>query len=268
MSTARAADTLSPKQNSSADSPSPEQTTPSDSIGLQRVAAGAGDSVSLELILDGAGQAERAFLEKVSDYICQARTIIAEPQEDGTEQTVRVIEKTIYRKLPHQRVERFHSVIENGRALPPEEVAEHQKKQKRGAARVGRHFFSREVRRNYRFELLAPDTINGTPTHVLALSPRESGEDLISGTVWLRQDNFEIIRMDIRPVKRPRFVKKMHMILVFDQIAEGIWLPVRVDVDACGGFLFFKKCLNVHEVWDRFEINPGLPDSIFASADS
>jgi len=227
--------------------------------------AGAVDSVSLERILDGAEQAERAFREKVQDYTCRARTTISEPQNDGADKTVRVIEKTIYRKLPDRRMETFHSIIEDGRALSPEEAAEHQKKQNRSVTRVSRDFFSPEHRRRYTYELLEPDTIDGVPAHVLNISPREEEQPLVSGTIWLRGDNFEIIRMDIQPVKRPRFVKKLHMILAFDEVSEGIWLPVRIDVDACGGFLFLKKCLNVHETWDSFRINPGLPDSIFVT---
>jgi hypothetical protein len=238
---------------------------------LWLLASGAGgttEPMPLERILDGAERAERAFGETVHDYVCQARTTISEPQKDGTVKTIRLIEKTIYRKLPDRRVEKIHSIIESDRVLSEREVAEYQEKHKWNTAAMGRHFFSSEQRCHYIYELLPADTIKGIPAHVLRLWPRREEENLVTGTIWLRQDNFEILQMDIRPVQRPRFVKELHMFITFGEVGKGIWLPVQVDVDACGGLLFFKKCLTVHEAWDRFQINSGLPDSIFVRQDS
>ena len=161
----------------------------------------------------------------------------------------------------------YHFVIENGQALSPREAAERQKKQTWNAAVAGRNFFRPEHRRHYAFELLPPDSIDGRPAHVLSIQPRPGGRNLVSGTIWLHRDNFEILRLDVRPEDRPRFVNKLRMIIDFDEVDDGVWLPVRIDADACGGFLFYNRCLRIHEEWYRFQINAGLPDSIFASTE-
>jgi hypothetical protein len=226
--------------------------------------AGAQETPTLDQILRGAHQAELAFEKKLQDYVCRATTTVSEPQGDGTLKISRVVEKTIYRKLPDLRREQCHSVVEGDRVLSPQEVAEYEKNQKWDKSTSNRRFFSPEQRQKYIYQLLPPDTVRGIPTYVIQLMAQEKERDLVNGTVWLHRENFEIIQLDFRPALNPRFAKEIHMVIQLDEVQPGYWLPSQLDIQARGGFLFIKKQFVVHEDWYQFDINPGLPDSLFA----
>lgn len=221
------------------------------------------ENLSLDQILDRAYQREQAFKEQLKDYICQATCTILEPDEDGTSKTLSIEEKTIYRKPPDKRTEKYNAVTEEGKALSPEDVLEYQKKQKK-TTMGARSFFSPEQRANYTYELLSPDTVNGLHTFVLRIKPNKKEKNLVDGKIWLHTENFEVLKLDFKPAKNPKFVKKVNMIMSFDEIQPGLWLPAELKIDVQAGFLFIKKHLNVHETWYDYQINVGLPDSLFA----
>jgi hypothetical protein len=220
-------------------------------------------AVTLDQILRGAAAAEQTFHDKLQDYTCWATTTFSEPCENGPPRTIRVIEKTVYRKLPDLRREMYRSVTEDGKVLSPREVAEHEKKQKWSRSTGSRRFFLPEQRHKYSYELLPPDTVRGVPVHTIRLTARHREEDLFNGTVWLHQENFEVVKLDIRPARYPRFVKDIHIVIQFDEVHPDYWLPVEIDIRARGGFLFIKKRFIVHEDWYDHRINPGLADSLF-----
>jgi hypothetical protein len=142
-------------------------------------------------------------------------------------------------------------------------VAEHEKKQKWDRSTGSRRFFLPDRRQQYRYQLLPPDTVRDIPVYTIQLTARRKEDGLFNGTVWLHQENYEIVQLDIRPARFPRFVKEIHIVIGFDEVQSGYWLPVEIDVQARGGFLFIKKRFAVHENWYGYEINPGLADSLF-----
>lgn len=221
------------------------------------------ESLSLDQILDQAYQREQAFQEQLKDYICQATCTILEPHKDGTAKTLSIEEKTIYRKPPDKRMEKYTAVTEEGKALSPEEVLEYQKKQKK-TTMGSRSFFSPEQRANYTYELLSPDTVKGLHTFVLRIKPSKKEKNLVDGKIWLHAKNFEVLKLDFKPAKNPKFVKEVNMIMSFDEIQPGLWLPSELKIDVHAGFLFIKKHLNVRETWYDYQINVGLPDSLFS----
>jgi hypothetical protein len=229
--------------------------------------AGTIEQLTLEQILERAQRAEQTFGENLHDYICQATSTILEPQKDGTLQTIRVVEKTIYRKLPDQRLEKFKAITEKGTVLSPQEVMERHRRHKWQNPAAGRHFFGPHHRENYTYELMPPDTIRGLPTHVLRLIPRKREKHLVDGKIWLHGQNFEVVRLDFQPAQKPKFVKELDMIIEFDEVPPGYWLPAEIKINALAGFLFIKKHLFVHENWYDFQINVGLSDSLFVQAE-
>ena len=85
----------------------------------------------------------------------------------------------------------------------------------------------------------------------------------MDGRLWLHGDLYEVIKLDFRPAKNPKFVKKIDMTLDFSEVQPDTWLPKEMKIDAQAGFLFFKKSFQVHQIWRDYEINVGLADSIF-----
>jgi len=212
--------------------------------------------LSLDQILERAYQRQTAGQEQIKDYVCQATFVMREAQKDGTAKTIFIEDKMVYFKSPDKEREIYHAITKEGKVLSPEEVAEHQRKADEQAG-------SPEERQNYNFELLPPDTIRGIPTHVVRVKPKRRSKHLIDGKAWLHQGLFEVIKMDFQPAKKPKFVKKAHMIMDFDEVQPEVWLPVEMKIDARGGFLFFKKSFQMHQTWRDYQINVGLPDSLF-----
>ena len=117
------------------------------------------EELTPDQILERAYQTEVAGEEQIKDYVCQATFMMREPQKDGTAKTLAIVEKTIYRKRPDKRMEKYNAVTEEGKVLSPMEVAEYQKKEKSSMTMRSRSFLDPEERGNYSFELLPPDTI-------------------------------------------------------------------------------------------------------------
>jgi len=231
---------------------------------MPSVSTTTGEELSLDQILDRAYQREEAFHEHLKDYICQVTSIVREPQKDGIAKTLSIVEKTVYRKLPDKRLEKYNAIIKEGLELSPQEVAERQKNHQTITLGRGRSFFGPEGRANYTYELMPPDTIRGVPAHVLRIKPNKKEKDLVDGKLWLHQDNFEVLRLHFRPAKNPRFVKSATAIFEFDEVQPGLWLPSKVNIDARAGFLFINKNRTVDETWRDYQINVGLSDSLFA----
>jgi outer membrane lipoprotein-sorting protein len=239
------------------------------------------EELSLDQILERAYQTETVGEEQIEDYVCQATFMMREPQKDGTAKTVLIEDKTVYFKSPDREREMFHAVTKDGKVLSPEEVAEHQRKADEQAAKEAKKDddksasfsfsakspWSPEEKPNYNFELLPPETIRGIPTHVVRVKPKKRSEHLIDGRAWLHQGLFKVIKMDFQPSKNPKFVKKAHMIMDFDEVQPEIWLPVEMKIDASGGILFFKKSFQMHQTWRDYQINVGLSDSLFVGKD-
>jgi hypothetical protein len=221
------------------------------------------EALSLNQILERAYQTEKAFKENLKDYICQATSTVFEPQKDGTVKTLNILKKTIYRKLPDKRLEKCTAITKDGRSLLPDEIAKIQKRQKTISLGHGRSFFGPEERAKYAFDLLPPDTVGGFPSYVLRIKPLQKTEQTFGGKVWLHQGNLEVVKLDLHPAKNPRFLRKANVVLDFSQVQPGIWLPSKITVNVQAGFLFIKKNRLIHETWSDFQINVGLPDSIF-----
>lgn len=222
------------------------------------------EDLSIDQILDRAYKREAASEEQLKDYICQANSTVREPQKDGTAKTLAIEEKTIYRKFPDKRMEQYNAVTEEGKVLTPEEVAEYQKNQRGKTSLHGGSFFDPKVRANYTYELMSPDTVKGMPSYVLRIKPKKESKDFIDGKAWLHRDNFEVLKLEFRPAKNPKFVKQLNMTIDFSEVQPEFWLPTELKIDVRAGFLLIKKHFHIHEVRRDYQINIGLPDSIFA----
>jgi|GEM_PF-1583088 len=250
--------------------------------------AGCLEELGLEEILDRVHLANEAAQDSLADYVCQSTFIMREPQKDGTAKTALVQDKTVYFRSPDEEREIFRSVTKKDKVLSPKELADYQEKADEEARKQSRNedaseddsseknegtlAFSAsapwdpEERIHYTFELLEPDTIRGMPAYAVRVIPLEEEENLVDGTAWFHRDRFEVLRLEFRPAKNPRFVKKAHVILDFGEVQPGYWLPVEMKMDVSGGFLFIKKSFHMHQTWREYQINTGLPDSLFLGA--
>jgi len=247
------------------------------------------ENMAIEEILDRAQGTNETSEDSIADYACQSTFVMREPQKDGTAKTVLIEDKTVYFRSPDREREVFRSVTKEGQVLSPEKLVEHQDKadeeihkqsrdedtpdtdasdQGEGTLSFGGDSpWAPEQRELYRFELLPPDTIRGIPAYAVKITPREKKENLLDGIAWFHGDLFEVLKLEFQPAKNPRFVKKAHVILDFDEVQPGHWLPVEMKMDVCGGFLFIKKSFQMHQTWRDYQVNVGLPDSLFLLVD-
>jgi hypothetical protein len=242
--------------------------------------------LSLDDILARAHQVSETSEEALEDYVCRSTFIMREPQKKGPAKTFLVQEKTTYFKPPDQERDVFLSVTEKGKTLSPEKLAEYQKKADAERRKAEEHKdeaaddedgksdtfsvsaaspWAPEQRDRYTFQQLPPDTVRGSPCHVVQMTAREKSEELLNGRVWFHQELFEVVKMDFQPAKNPRFVKKAHVILDFAEVSPGHWLPVEMKTEAAGGILFIKKSFHLHQTWRDYQVNVGLDDSLFTS---
>jgi hypothetical protein len=247
--------------------------------------AGGLEEIGLEELLNRVNLAREAPGDSITNYVCQSTFIMLEPQKDGTAKTVLIEDKTVYFRPPDQKREIFRSATKEGEVLSSEQLAEYQKKADEEARQhdqdedpsdkdsseknKGTFSFSAaspwspEERDRYTFQLLPPDTVRGMPAYVVKVTPREKSEDLVDGIAWFHEDLFRVIKLEFQPAKNPRFVKKAHVIMDFDEVATGHWLPVEMRMDVSGGFLFIKKSFQMHQTWRDYQVNVDLPDSLF-----
>ena len=86
--------------------------------------------------------------------------------------------------------------------------------------------------RNYDFELLGEQTLNGRRCYVLKTHPKRSDKELMKANVWVDADSYRILRVDGEPQKSPSFwVKDVHITLDFGDVS-GMWLQTHTQAVA------------------------------------
>jgi len=86
--------------------------------------------------------------------------------------------------------------------------------------------------RNYEFQLLGEQQLNGRRCYVLKTHPKRPDKDLLKANLWIDADSYRIRRIDGEPNKNPSFwVKEVHLILDFGDVA-GMWLQTHTEAIA------------------------------------
>jgi hypothetical protein len=86
--------------------------------------------------------------------------------------------------------------------------------------------------RNYDFELLGEQPLNGRRCYLLRSHPKRSDKNLMKANVWVDAGSFRILRIDGEPNKSPSFwVKDVHVMLDFGDVA-GMWLQTHTQATA------------------------------------
>ena len=86
--------------------------------------------------------------------------------------------------------------------------------------------------RNYKFELLGVERLNGHRCFVLKTEPQRSDKDLLKANIWVDADSYRILRIDGEPSKSPSFwVKDVHITLDFGDVS-GMWLQTHTQAVA------------------------------------
>ena len=86
--------------------------------------------------------------------------------------------------------------------------------------------------RNYDFQLVGEENLDGHRCYVLKIVPKRDVKDLIRGTAWIDTDTYNTIRIAGQPAKSPSWwVKRVDLTLTFSDV-DGMWLQTGATANA------------------------------------
>jgi hypothetical protein len=116
--------------------------------------------------------------------------------------------------------------------------------------------FIREVPAAFDFQLIGEEVVNGRPAYVLQLTPRPGYEPhgkygrifaKVEGRLWVDKQELGWIKVDgqvIQPISMGLFLARVqrgsHIMMEQTRIADGVWVPERIEVRANAKILFVK----------------------------
>lgn len=113
--------------------------------------------------------------------------------------------------------------------------------------------FSRENRIKYSFSFLPDAEVSGRPARVLSAEARVKDSEVFEGRYYIDKETLDVLRVEIRPSKNPRFVKHLEMDIRFQPGIGSLALKAS-HMKIHAGFLLKTMRLVVEEEYTDFEI--------------
>lgn len=115
----------------------------------------------------------------------------------------------------------------------------------------------------YRFKLEGSFVENGHTINKIRVIPRRKGQDLYSGTIFIREGGWNLHSVDLK-VEQNMFSLKLRQ--VFQEVKPMVWMPVSHDydvhVEALGGEAKFRYLVTVSDY--EIIMNPTLDHAFYA----
>lgn len=122
---------------------------------------------------------------------------------------------------------------------------------------------SPEMRKNYEFDLLKDDFIDGVQTIHMIVKPFEEDEDRFAGDLWFEKESYHLVQAKLVPSEFPTAVEDMLMEFSIGKFGD-IWLPEKVKFEAEISFLFiFKGKILSDILFEDYRFDQSFPDSLF-----
>ncbi len=81
--------------------------------------------------------------------------------------------------------------------------------------------------KNYTFELLGEEDLDGYHTFVVQATPARKDKYLFKGKIWIEAGDFAIAKIEAQPAKNPSFwTKRVNVVRRYQKLGE-FWLPLR-----------------------------------------
>jgi hypothetical protein len=157
------------------------------------------------------------------------------------------------------------------KAKSPADRAEELRKEKENRA------FIDEVPLAFDFKLLAEQQMNGREAYLLQCTPKPGYHargkygkmfSKVEGKVWVDKQDFGWIRVDARvtePISMGLFLARVqpgsHIVFEQTRVADGLWMPLHVEVKAEAKVLFIKNYVQ-DEVITFSEYRPTQPTEV------
>lgn len=148
-----------------------------------------------------------------------------------------------------------------------------------GKAKENRAFID-EVPAAFDFKLLAEQEMNGRPAYLLLCTPKPGYHvrgkygkmfSKVEGKVWVDKQDFGWIRVDAKvtePISMGFFLARVqpgsHIVFEQTRIADGLWMPLHVEVKAEAKVLFIKNYVQEEKITFS-EYRPAQPTQVASS---
>lgn len=176
----------------------------------------------------------------------------------GNAKVVEVSEITPLFGTPYERL-----ISKNGQSLPPDErrkeeekfqkVLEHRQNEsaQERAARIRKYesdwTFLQDVPNAYNFKLLGEENLNGRPSWIVGLTPRENFRPVtargamlrhIQGRLWIDQQDVQWAKAEAHVIDTisigwilARIGPGAEIRLDLERVADGVWMPKHIDIN-------------------------------------
>lgn len=139
--------------------------------------------------------------------------------------------------------------------------------------------FLGEVANAFNFRLLGEQAIDGRPAYILEATPKSAYRvhskygkmfSKVRGKLWVDKQDFGWVKVDanvVAPFSMGLFLARVqpgtHIAFEQTRMAEGIWLPKRIEIKAAAKILFLKN-YQMQEVITFSEYRPAQPSEVIA----
>jgi hypothetical protein len=130
--------------------------------------------------------------------------------------------------------------------------------------------FRPEARREFRYRILGRDLVGDHLVYRIAFEPRSLLDPTVPrGVVWIDTNDFVIVRQEVRFDRSPAppLLKDVDRIVVERQNVDGYWVLKRLllRAETTVPLPQVGRSFDFSMSFDRYAINTGLPDSLFAT---
>lgn len=115
--------------------------------------------------------------------------------------------------------------------------------------------FGPNERSQYTFDQLPDTVVSGRLVYVLQTRAKEKSKELYEGNYYVDQETYDVLMVDLRPSKNPKFVRQMRMKMWFGLLSDH-YVVERTWMRIYAGFLLKKIRMEVEETYTDYRIPP------------
>jgi hypothetical protein len=115
--------------------------------------------------------------------------------------------------------------------------------------------FAPEERKNFFFNQLSDTVIDGRAVICLETRAKEKSEKLYEGKYYVDRERYDVLMVDLRPSKNPKYVKEMRMKMWFDVLPENHQVLTAFWMRVYAGIFIKKIRMEVEETYKDYRID-------------
>ena len=114
--------------------------------------------------------------------------------------------------------------------------------------------FNEEKRINYDFLKLEDSYIDERPVYVLESRAKIKDEKLYEGKYYICKDRFDVLKIILKPSKKPKYVKEFEIEMSFEVLPQGYFVLRKSKARINGGIFIKRIRMTIEEEYSNYEI--------------